>query len=252
MGAGGLTRGVEMCDNPRMRKSFISFGVSVGWRALGCLLLICFSMMATAVDLRSPADGRAWGILLQSDENLQWRWAEGATTATLSVSNLLTGVTAVSEPVVRGGSLDGACVIPATGTDTARLIDVTLVQSNGETDVETRTARLRIGPSSSDVMTDASHKSFREIREPRPFAWSDVWAGLDAETATLDVAAEDGTAIGTWTLPSASGWSVVRPKVELGSRHGKPTLLVRFDAETEAALTAELWYLNLGTMLRFR
>ena len=241
-----------MCDNHRMRNLFLRFATSFGWQTWGCLILVCSTMMARAVDLRSPADGRAWGILLQADENLHWRWAEGASTATLSVSNLLTGVTAVSEPVVRGESPDGTCAIPATGTDTARLVDVTLTQSNGEADVETRTARLRIGPSSSDVMTDASHKSFREIRDPQPFAWSDVWAGPDAETATLAVAAEDGSAIGSWALPSASGWSVIRPKVELGSRPGKPTLSVRFDAETEAALSAELWYLNLGTMLLFR
>lgn len=225
-------------------------------RTLGrvCLMfgLLAAAGPAAAVDLRAPSDGRAWSVLLQADEVLRWGWAGQATTATLTASNLVTGVSATSAPVAREGVVDGACAIPSTGDETARLVDVTLVQSDGETVLETRTARIRIGQSGTTVFTDADGKVFHEVLEPVPFAWSDAWAGLEAETATLGVEDGKGGRIGMWPLPTTSGYGVLRPKVEFGRRYGTFNVSVFFDGAEEAALTAQLLRPNLGTLLFIR
>ncbi len=227
-------------------------------RTLGraCLLfgLLAATGPAVAVNLRAPSDGRAWSVLLQADEVLRWSWAGQATTATLTASNLVTGVSATSAPVTReGGAVDGACAIPSTGDETARLVDVTLVQFDGAAVLETRTARIRIGqPAGATVFTDTEDKAFHEILEPVPFAWSDAWVGLEAETATLGVTDEKGARIGTWALPTTGGYGVLRPQVELGRRYGTFNVAVFFDGAEETALTAQLVRPNFGTLLFIR
>ena len=219
-----------------------------------CLMfgLLAAAGPAAAVNLRAPSDGRAWSVLLQADEVLRWSWVGSAATATLTASNLVTGVSAMSAPVVRDGAVDGACTIPSTGDGTARLVDVTLVQSDGETVLETRTARIRIGQPGTTVFTDTADKAFHEVLEPVPFAWSDAWAGLEATTATLGVEDGKGRRIGTWALPTTSGYGVLRPKVEFGRRYGVFNVAVFFDGTEEAALTAQVLRPNLGTLLFIR
>lgn len=217
-----------------------------------CLLLGLLPTVgsAAAVNLRSPRDARAWSVLLQADETLRWRWHAEATAATLTASNLLTGVVATSAPVVRGGDIDGACAIPSTGDEDARLVDVTLVQLAGEAVLETQTARLQIGMRADTVFTTTEAQAFHEIQEPKPFAWSDAWTGREAAAAALVVADETGASVSASDLPAAGGWGVLDPRAAFARRYGAFDVSVVFDGE--AALSARLVRPNLGTLLFIR
>ena len=127
---------------------------------LGLLPAVC---SAAAMNLRSPRDARAWSVLLQADETLRWRWRAEAAAATLTGSNLLTGAVAASAPDVRGDDVDGACAIPSTGGEDARLVDVTLVQLAGAAVLETQTARPHIRMRAGTVSTTTDAQAFHEI-----------------------------------------------------------------------------------------
>ena len=93
------------------------------------LALLAGSACAMPVAYRNPADGRAWEVVLDATEPLVWQWADGAMSATVTASNLLSGaVTATT--VARGDSQDGSCALPASG-DGEQLLDVTLAQTDG-------------------------------------------------------------------------------------------------------------------------
>ena len=57
---------------------------------------------ALPVVYRNPSDGRAWEVAPDASEPLVWQWAEGAVSATVTVSNVLSGATAATT-VARGG-----------------------------------------------------------------------------------------------------------------------------------------------------
>lgn len=189
-------------------------------------------------------------MLLQADETLRWRWHAEATAATLTASSLLTGVVATSAPVARGGDVDGACAIPSTGGEDARLVDVTLVQFAGEAVLETQTARLQVGMRAGTVFTTTEAQAFHELQEPKPFAWSDAWTGREAAAAALVVADETGAPVSASDLPAAGGWGVLDPRAAFARRYGAFDVSVVFDGE--AALSARLVRPNLGTLLFIR
>lgn len=200
------------------------------------------------VFFRNPRDARAWSRHFDPAEALTWRWAEGAASATLATSNLVTGAVAVSQPVARGETLDGSC---ALGVASGALVDVTLKQMDGTgTILETRNVRLMVGSPSDPVATSTSAREFRFVTEARIFSWSDIWAGVATAGATL-ATTRGTTAIGSWELPGAGGYGVLRPQVELGGVHGPVQAQLAFDDAVEAWL-AELMLGGLGTMMIFR
>ena len=88
------------------------------------LLLLGGAAHATPVVYRNPADGRAWEVVMDAAEPLVWQWAEGAVSATVTVSNVLSGAKSETN-VARGELLDGSYVLPQSGAD-EQLFDVTL------------------------------------------------------------------------------------------------------------------------------
>ena len=86
---------------------------------------------ALPVVYRNPSDGRAWEVAPDASEPLVWQWAEGAVSATVTVSNVLSGATAATT-VARGGgeAADGSFALPASG-EGEQLLDVTLAQTDG-------------------------------------------------------------------------------------------------------------------------
>ena len=83
------------------------------------LLLLGGAAYATPVLYRNPADGRTWQVVTDAAEPLVWQWAEGAVSATVTVSNVLSG--AISETnVARGESRDGSYVLPQSVRRDAR------------------------------------------------------------------------------------------------------------------------------------
>ncbi|MBQ6010903.1 MAG: hypothetical protein IJL17_20405 [Kiritimatiellae bacterium] len=214
-------------------------------------LLFATHAVATPVVYRNPADGRAWEVALDAAEPLVWQWADGAVSATVTVSNVLSGATSATT-VARGGgaAADGSCALPASG-EAEQLLDVTLAQTDGTATVAEQTVRLKVG-SSATVFVDEADKDFQAITEPRVYAWSDLWAeeSMGAASATLATSVKNGAAIGNWTLPATGGYGAMSVKETFGGKRGPVTAALAFDGTTY--LTAYLLAKALGFSIIFR
>ena len=221
-------------------------------RTLGlALLLLGGTAYATPVVYRNPADGRTWQVVTDAAEPLVWQWADGAVSATVTVSNVLSGATATMT-VARGGgqAADGSFALPASG-EGEQLLDVTLAQTDGTATVAEQTVRLKVG-SSATVFVDAADTDFQSLTEPRVYAWSDLWAeeSAGAASATLATSVRNGAAIGNWTLPATGGYGAMSVKETFGGKRGPVTAALAFDGTTY--LTADLLAKALGFSLIFR
>ena len=221
-------------------------------RTLGlALLLLGGTAYATPVVYRNPADGRTWQVVTDAAEPLVWQWADGAVSATVTVSNVLSGATAAMT-VARGGgeAADGSFALPASG-EGEQLLDVTLAQTDGTATVAEQTVRLKVG-SSETVFVDEADKDFQSLTEPRVYAWSDLWAeeSAGAASATLATSVKNGAAIGNWTLPATGGYGAMSVKETFGGKRGPVTAALAFDGTTY--LTADLLAKALGFSLIFR
>ena len=221
-------------------------------RTLGlALLLLGGTAYATPVVYRNPADGRTWQVVTDAAEPLVWQWADGAVSATVTVSNVLSGATAAMT-VARGGgeAADGSFALPASG-EGEQLLDVTLAQTDSTATVSEQTVRLKVG-SSATVFVDEADKDFQALTEPRVYAWSDLWAeeSAGAASATLATSVKNGAAIGNWTLPATGGYGAMSVKETFGGKRGPVTAALAFDGTTY--LTADLLAKALGFSLIFR
>ena len=213
------------------------------------LLLLGGAAHATPVVYRNPADGRAWEVVMDAAEPLVWQWSEGAVSATVTVSNVLSGAKSETN-VARGGSQDGSYVLPQSGAG-EQLFDVTLAQTDGTATVAEQTVRLKVG-SSETVFVDEADKDFQSLTEPRVYAWSDLWAeeSAGAASATLATSVKNGAAIGNWTLPATGGYGAMSVKETFGGKRGPVTAALAFDGTTY--LTADLLAKALGFSIIFR
>ena len=188
---------------------------------------------------------------MDAAEPLVWQWAEGAVSATVTVSNVLSGATAATT-VARGGgeAADGSFALPASG-EGEQLLDVTLAQTDGTATVAEQTVRLKVG-SSETVFVDEADKDFQALTEPRVYAWSDLWAeeSAGAASATLATSVKNGAAIGNWTLPATGGYGAMSVKETFGGKRGPVTAALAFDGTTY--LTADLLAKALGFSIIFR
>ena len=171
-------------------KNILMTGLSVAG------LMLAFSSEATIV--RAVDDGRIWQTVFDTSAPLEWRWADGAVSAQVTVSNLLrktvATVTVPKAENVKYGSyvLDYAAGAHDSGE---ALYDVVLVQRNGsECAVETQIARLAALPESFTV---AKSSSLAKVKGRRTVAydaaWSDDTAG--ATSAYLAFESAKGEAI---------------------------------------------------------
>ncbi len=218
--------------------------------ALGlALLLLGGAAHATPVVYRNPADGRAWEVVMDAAEPLVWQWADGAVSATVTVSNVLSGA-ASETTVARGELLDGSYVLPQSGAD-EQLFDVTLAQTDGAATVSEQTVRLKMG-SAETVYVDANDAEYKALKEPRIYGWSDLWTeeSAAAASATLATAVKNGASIGNWTLPATGGYGAMSVKETFGGKRGPVTAALAFDGVT--SLTAELSAKGLGVYIILR
>ena len=213
------------------------------------LALLGGVVSAMPVVYRNPADGRAWEVVMAAAEPLVWQWTQGAVSATVTVSNVLSGTSSETN-VARGESRDGSYVLPQSGAG-EQLFDVTLAQTDGTATVAEQTVRLKVG-SSVTVFVDEADKDFQSLTEPRVYAWSDLWAeeSAGAASATLATSVKNGAAIGNWTLPATGGYGAMSVKETFGGKRGPVTAALAFDGTTY--LTADLLAKALGFSIIFR
>lgn len=213
------------------------------------LLLVSGAASATPVVYRDPADGRAWQVVTDAAEPLVWQWADGAVSATVTVSNVLSGAISATN-VARGESRDGSYALPQSGAG-EQLFDVTLAQTDGAATVSEQTVRLKMG-SAETVYVDANDAEFTSLTDPRIYGWSDLWSeeSAGAASATLATAVKNGASIGNWTLPATGGYGAMSVKETFGGKRGPVTAELAFDGV--ASLTAELSAKGLGVYIIFR
>ena len=216
---------------------------------LGFALLLADVGLATSVVYRNPEDGRAWEVVLDAAEPLVWQWAEGAVSATVTVSNVLSGATSAMT-VARGASMDGSYAIPSGG-EGEQLLDLTLAQTDDSATIATQTVRLKVGVTTT-VYADANDTEYTSLTEPRIYGWSDLWAeeSAGAASAALATAVKNGASIGNWTLPATGGYGAMSVKETFGGKRGPVTAALAFDGTTY--LTAELSAKGLGLSIIFR
>ena len=212
-------------------------------------LLLAGAASAMPVVYRNPADGRTWQVVTDATEPLVWQWADGAVSATVTVSNVLSGATAATT-VARGESRDGSYALPQSGAG-EQLFDVTLVQTDGTAPVSEQTVRLKVG-SAETVYVDVNDAEYKALTDPRVYAWSDLWGeeSAGAASATLATSVKNGAAIGNWTLPATGGYGAMSVKETFGGKRGPVTAALAFDGTTY--LTADLLAKALGFSLIFR
>lgn len=212
---------------------------------LGFLLLVGAAFAAsdvcgvTAVDYRDPSDGYEWGRAL--GDTLTWRWAAGAASATLAVSNVVSGATSVIPVTRNADETEGSSAIPGVATGET-LVDVTLRQDAGEP----VTVRLKFG-SPEAVYAAKTEKGFKRLDGERVFSWSDRWADAAAETASLTTTA--GGTPRVCALPATGGFATLDAERDFGGATGAVSAALAFDGAV--AWTADL-YVPGGLLLLFR
>lgn len=160
-------------------------------------------LSAEVASFRNPADRRTWSVMPDAMAPLVWRWAAGASSATLTVTDVVTGAQTAVEVARSGEALDGSAVLPDLGAG-EHLVDVALVQDIGTPVM----ARLKLG-SPETVCADKTERAFKTIKEARIYSWSDLWTDAPATTATLETLS-GSTVLATKTLPATGGFDVLR------------------------------------------
>ena len=210
-----------------------------------CVLAATVSAVAETKIL-SPEDGRVWQTVFHPSDPLEWRWEDGAVSATVTVTDLVAGQTREPVQVARGVGNYGSFVLtglkaPAEGGES--LADVTLVQNDeGGAVLSTQTARLAYLPGANGgAITVAKFNPSRAtIKESRAIADDAAWTA-DAAGDAKSVFTPEGEAEPVATeLAGRSGYYPVAAKAgHLELVFGKVTYL-------------ETWLRASGLVLLFR
>ena len=190
---------------------------------------------------RNPADLRTWCVMPDATAPLVWRWAAGASSATLTVKDVVTGSERDIVVARSGEALDGSAALPDLGTG-EHLVDVTLAQNVG-TPV---TARLKLG-SPDTVCADRTESAFRTIKTARIYSWSDLWSDAPATTATLETLSGT-TVLASKPLQAPGGFDVLRDGDFAGNIRD---IGARLSFDGEPAWLADL-RISAGLLLLFR
>lgn len=160
---------------------------------------------------------RIWQVVAKPSDPLRWRWEDQATSASLTISNVLTGT--VEGPLYYSRSDDeiyGSRPMPAPvrSADTGEgLIDLTLVQyAAGSTEIETQKARLAFLPGIGGASIDVQKKdeSFCKIGSPRVVSYDTAWSSVPVSTVTCSIKSVVGQEIEI-PIPGTSGYFGLAP-----------------------------------------
>ena len=94
-------------------------------------ILAMAAAFAVPVVYRNPLDVRSWAVVFDRSAPLAWHWADGAVSATLTFSNIVTRQTA-STTVERGASFDGSCALPSIVPAQGQGADALLIAADAQ------------------------------------------------------------------------------------------------------------------------
>ena len=176
------------------------------------------SAAAVGATILPPSDARVWQTVFDPSQPLAWRWETGAASATLTISNLLTGTEVATAAVGRaeGEPYGSYALNPAAGASPfgETLYDVVLRQldaSDAVLDVET--ARLAYLPGNFAVVKD---RHLGILDSPRIAAYDSGWTNVTAHaTSAFYTFTPRGGSAATVELAGASGYFAVRKTGQL-------------------------------------
>lgn len=183
-----------------------------------CVLAVSAAAVADPMIL-SPENGLVWQTVFKPSDPIEWRWEDGAVSASVTVKDLISGETREAVPVARGAGNYGSfavtgLTVPADGGES--LADITLVQfGEGDAELSTQTARLAYLPGANGgAFTVAKFNPARaRIAEPRAAAYDAAWS-KDATGAATSVFTPNGGTPEVTELDGSGGYYPV--KAEFG------------------------------------
>ena len=181
----------------------------------GIAAVSTFAAESAAINVRNADAARTWQVNLSPGEPIVWPWGE-ADAATLVVSNAVEK-TERSYQVSRSGDEPfGSCTIdlPSDAATCEHVLFLSLTLTAEEAEVGRMDARVACLPDSFAVNRVVG-KDWRRLTRPRVFAYDAEWAGAEAESAELSLAAGDQTE--AVPLAGVAGYDVIDPAGVLGS-----------------------------------
>ncbi len=175
-------------------------------------------------------DGRIWQTVFDPSAPLEWRWVDGAESATVTVTNALFGT--VDAPIVVARTVNAkygsvAMPNPARSADTGEgLVDVVLVQlDSGDNVLSSECARLAFLPGADGGAFTVNAR--QSMESPRVVPYDAAWTNAAVSTVACTFAPDDGAAQGI-PLTGLSGYFPFAPA------DGTLSLLFDGDAYAEA------------------
>ena len=140
----------------------------------------------------SSEDGRVWQTVFDPSAPLEWRWADGAESATVTVTNVLFGT--VDAPIVVARTANakyGSVAMPSperSGDTSEGLVDVVLVQRGaGDVEISCECARLAFLPGVGGGQADLDSKP--SFASPRVVPYDAAWTNADVSEVGVALAA---------------------------------------------------------------
>ena len=154
------------------------------------------------------ANGRIWQTVFDTSAPLEWRWAAGAASATVTVTNALFGTVEGPTAVARVANAKYGSVAmpnPARRADTGEgLVDVVLAQLDGDgNELSVETARLAFLPGSAGGAFGVNEKT--AMASPRVVPYDAAWTNASVLSVGYALTPAGGTP-GSVPLAGTSGY----------------------------------------------
>jgi len=181
---------------------------------IAALTALCFlaqaASLAHAVTIRSMDDLRIWQTAMNPGEPLKWPWINDSDSATLSISNLLTGAASSTTVAKAGSELYGSHYIAPPPVGQEALYSFELVLRAGGSEVARYSACVAHANGAAGrpiTVRRAGKREWKRFRAPSLTTYDADWSQATTNSATLTVSA--GQAQATTALPGSSGYTVI-------------------------------------------
>ncbi len=180
--------------------------------AISCALLALavHAHSSASTTVRTKSDLRIWQTAMHPTDPLSWPWEKGADSATVSLSNRLTG--AVSQYAVEksGDELRGVCPLPALAVGAEAFYAATLTLLSGGSEVARYAADIAyvngVAGRAFDVQ-DSAGRGWGRVRGARLSTYDAAWLDETTNAVSVTIATDGGAGE---SLPGTSGYLVLK------------------------------------------
>ena len=177
------------------------------------ILLVALSevaVSAAAATVRTKSDLRIWQTAMHPSEPIAWPWEKGADSATVTLSNRLTGVVSQYAVEKSGDELRGTCALPATAAGAEAFYAATLTLFAGAAEVARYTADIAcvngVAGRTFDVK-DSTGGKWRRAKGAMLSTYDAAWLDETTNAVSAAIAANGGAGE---ALPGTSGYLVLK------------------------------------------